>query len=1521
VEQDRAFAHQGFCELIQDFFRTRDSGSSAVSHPDLSDLAADLVALFPVLNEIGELRSAAQSGAAAGETDSKKAEDRTSVFELIARTLARLAQGKPLVLVLENLHGAELSVEALQYVVRRLGPTPTLVVGTYRQTEVGAKHPLLAILDAFADDPRFLAMTLGPLSASESRALVETFAGGARLADDLAERLYQATEGNPFFTKELVRSLLDSGGIARDASGDLSFSRGGEISSDALPATIQQAIERRIKRLPEGLRDLLSVAAVLGRSFEFRDLETLGEGVDGLEDSVDRLLAEGLLEEERESRGDRLAFTSGIVRDVLYGAFSRRKRRSLHRKYGDLLEKRYAGRLDRVYPELLHHFSQGDVPEKTVEYGLRLAEKALASSSPEEAVRVAKSTLDVLEDQDAALSREGEARLLLARAQRMAGNLDAALDEADAAVKVFEELGDGPNSLAAMVFAAEAAWQGRRVDETRRWVERGVDSARALSAVEQQKSLLSLAATAANLRGEYQRAAECLAEIERLSVREGASSAEEIPTGGRLAVAMASQISAREPAATQIDEETEILANVFETLVATDARGNPIPALCEEWTVLDGGTTVRLKLRRDVRFSDGTPLSAPSVRRSLTHTLLARGEEIPAAFATVRGVPELLAGAAQEVAGLRASGDDVLEIQLTTALPIFPALLTDRTVAVAYPTPEGVVGTGPYRVERFDEGGVTLGRNPLWRGAAARLEAVEFRVPMSPAEIAAGLRSGELDLGRDLLPEDLDALLREPRFKAGLVETPKKNTYFVTFNVGREAGGNEALRRALSSVVRTQDLVWSALGRFALPATGLLPPGILGHDAGRRHPHVTREKAASLVQSCGLPSPITLRAALHPFFRDRYHALTTALFALWEEIGVAVSIDTPTMTEYLESLQKPQAYDIRIGRWNADYDDPDNFTFSLFHSKNGIFRGFFSSPETDALLEEARRESRSVVREGLYRKFESLLIDGGILIPLFHDVDYRIASPRVRGLALRSDAPYVNYSELGKAEATAPVPSPALSWGTEVLHVPMSGVVDSIDPARADSVETSEVIPNVFETLTRDEGAHIVPWLASEFRAEKGGAQWRFHLRPSLRFHDGRALTARDVRSSVERLLTTAASQSRWLLSPIRGAKALLEGTATDLAGFHIVSPTELVIELEEPISFFPVLVSTPAAAIVPEGTGELGTSWRSGCAGTGPFRVVGFEPGKRLELERNPTYWRAGYPKSDGLTFRFGVAPEEIKSEFLAGRFSVATDLLPADAETLRHDPRFASGYRESPRLLTYFLGFNRNQGIFRDAAMRRGVIARLDATTLVKRTLGQRGFPANGLIPPGLLGHANGGRKPSTAGRAPEDAVAKQTVEIKARINPIFFGEYASFANEVTRILSEMGFTVRPINRTIAEYFEARRRTDIDLHLGRWDADYPDADSFVRGLLHTREGMMGLLCGSPEIDALAERGRAESDPRVRHSLYRQVEEILVRDALIMPLFHEQVYRFARPELEGLTVGFSAPTVAYENLRVRGKR
>ncbi len=1529
VEQNRSFSYQGFCELIEDYFQTRDTGASG-ERPDLSDLAPELIALFPQLSEIPELRAAVSGDSRiAGPAAEKKAEDRIQIFELMARTLTRVAGGKPLVLILENLHGAEASIEALEYIVRRLRPTPTLIVASYRQTETDKRHPFIRMLESFADDPRFVSLTLGPFSPSEHRALVESLVSAPKVSDALAQRLRDATEGNPFFTKELVRSLVDSGGIAKDDTGAWSFSKETELSADALPATIQQAVEKRIERLPEATRALLSVASVLGRTFESKDLALLAEDAKDLDDDLDRLVREGMLEEERESRGDRLTFSSGVVRDVLYAALSRRKRRSLHRSYAEILEKRHGGRLERVYPDLVHHYSQADVPEKTVEYGIALAHKSLDAFSAEEAIRVAKVALDYLEDAEDPADRvlEGETRLLLARGHRMAGSIEAALREAEAAVRVFEAEKKSESAARAALLAGEMAWQSRRVDEARQWVDRGLPAARTSGDADLLNRFLSLAVTLANLRGEYGRAAAFQAEIEKGTWREEAS-APEVRRGGTLVVAIANPIAATEPGKYEINEELEVMANVFETLATTDATGNLAPALCERWELADGARSVRLHLRPGVVFSDGSPLTAAAVKASFERAIRLSKDQMPAAFVAIRGASNHASGKSDGVSGIAAASERVVELRLEDPLPIFPSLLTDpRTAVVAAVGSDGnerVLGTGPFQVSSHAPERIVLERNPRHSGEASRVDRIEFRASLAAPSIAEGFRRGELDLVRDLAPKDLEEILRQPRFRAGLVEMPKKNVYFAMFHTGTPAGSNAALRRALAGAARAQDLVWGALGRFALPATGLIPPGILGHDPGRRQPHLSREKAIEMIRASGLTLPLTLRASIHPIFLDQYAGLTEALFRIWKELGVEVEVATKTMAEFIESWHPDRTFDVSLGRWIADYDDPDNFTFTLFHSGSGALRGYFSSPETDRILEEARSEPRPETREALYRRFEHALLDPGIFVPLFHDVDYRIGGPRVIHLELRSASPYVNYAELGKTGSAARPAAAERPATGGTLQVPIAGVVRSIDPVVCETQEQTEVVPSLFESLTRAlEGTRIVPWLASEVLPEAEGRRYRFRLRPGVSFHDGRRLTARDVRYSWERLLTTS-SVNRWLLSPVRGARRILDGKTTDLEGFHIVSPTEFFVELETPVAFFPAVIAYSPAAVVPEGTATIGASVREGVVGTGPYRLVRFEPGKRLELERNPTYWREGYPKNDAIVFRFGVSPEEARGEFLAGRVSITAELPTADADAFRHDPRFASRYREDPSLVTYFAMFNRHWGPLRDVELRRTLSRAVDVGPMVRRTLSRLFLPAYGLIPPGLLGYSAHGADsgpvsgPATPDSSVEATMAREPVDLTANVHPIFFGEFSKFFQELTEAFRAVGFRIRPVNRTMAEYMELQRKAETDLGIGRWNADYADADNFVHTLLHSDAGFFGKYVGGPEIDELAERGRTETDPGVRDALYRKVEELVARDALLLPLFYGQVYCFARPEVEGLGRLGANPTIAYENLWIR---
>jgi serine/threonine protein kinase/ABC-type transport system substrate-binding protein len=1512
VEQDQAFPYQGFCEAIQEYFRIKVTTSSGPV--DFSDLASDLVSLFPVLAEMTEF-TGGQKLIVTGET--KRTQDRTYIFDLLARSFARIGGGKPLIILFEELQNADVSVEALQYVVRRLAPTPTLVVGTYRTTEVDKHHPLTRMIKSFQGDRRFSQITLEPLAIHDYRSFLQTLIGSTEMEQSFIDKLYEATEGNPHFTKELVRSLIDSGRIIKNETGSWSLSGETTLSSEILPPTIQETVEKRIERLPQDWREILSTASVLGKTFELRDLESLTGKKETIEDVIDGLITSGFIEEERRSRSDQFVFSSGIVRDVLYAAVPRRKRRALHRKYAEDLEQRNAGRLDRVFPLLVHHYTEGDVPEKVIEFGVQAAKKSLEALSAEDALRTGKTVLEFLKgEEDSATELEGDVRLILADAHRLAGNTDAALQEFDSAIQVFQQIRKSERVLGAVVLAAHTAWDGRRVDETRRWVDKGLTLARSSMDTVALGELLSLAITVANLRGEFDQAKEYMQEAERTRpiVKE---KEEAVPSGGNLSVALAVPVTASHPVDIQILEEAEILGNVFETLLVMDQHGYVVPCLAESWDIQEKGKSFVFQLRTNIPMHNQQPLTAHVVKHALEKAIRHSKERLPAAFATIQGVPEFLDGKSDQIAGIVARSEKSLMIELQEPLPIYPSLLTDPRAAICQSetdTKTNLVGTGPFKIASFESNHVVLEKNSkYWNGHIAPLESIEFRCGVTSAEIVSGLNSGQIDLAGSLLPQDLESILQDHLLGASLVEAPKKTTYFAFFNSHNPLGQLPDLRKALSGILRIQDLVRGTLGRFALPAEGLIPPGILAHDPGRRHQPLLREQAIDLLKAAGLSAPVRIRAAVHPVLLDRYATLTKALFQVWSDIGVEVMTATPDMAKYLDSWTNNQNIDLWIGRWNADYDDPDNFTYTLFQSELGEFRNYYSSKELDALIEEARTEPNPQTREKLYRKIESLLIDNGFAIPLFHEIDYRIANPRIRKLKLHSSAPFVNYSELGKAEAFAPaIPR---KTGGGVIHVGMVAKITSLDPSLCTTVGQADILPNIFECLTRQgEGARIIPWLASEFHPEDGGMKFRFRLRDDVRFHDGRRLSSRDVRYSFERLLQNADAPARWLLSSVRGAKELANGEAKELSGFKIISALEFIVQMEHPLSFFPAILSYPVTGIIPEGSQDLSGASLNQCIGTGPFQVVGFESDRKIELEANANYWRRGFPKSDELIIHLGVPPADVLSGFQSGDFSVVGDLFPSDVEILRHS-KIPFKYQETPQLCTYFAFFNLHKHPLSDEKLRHQLIQAIDVEALVRRNVGRLALPAHSLIPPGLLGYEP---KHSRTKKSSSDQINAGSSTLVTMVGSVYDGPYSSLAEELFQSIRQLGFRLTKDPRK-ADFADANSLTqaasEVDFVITRWFGDYPDPDTFFYGLLHSKEGIYGIFSGTPELDRLIEKGRAETRPQVRHQIYQEADRLLTERAIILPLFHEKTYRFASPETQDFELNLAIQVVPYENL------
>jgi hypothetical protein len=715
--------------------------------------------------------------------------------------------------------------------------------------------------------------------------------------------------------------------------------------------------------------------------------------------------------------------------------------------------------------------------------------------------------------------------------------------------------------------------------------------------------------------------------------------------------------------------------------------------------------TVRLDLRRDVTFSDGSPLTTATAKASLERSIRLATDSMPPAFESILGV----SSSSRARRGRRRHRRHVrtqLQIRLHDPLPIFPSLLTDGRTAIVGVASDGAaaIGTGRSSASSHARPGDPAAQRKYWRAPPASI--ASSSAPRSRPPRSSRTRAGSTSSATCCLRTS--TIVRDARFRGGPI---RREEELLLRHVPRgEPGGISPRCRARRRDAQPE-FVWGALGRFAMPATGVIPPGVLGHDPGRRQHHCpargdradpgVRAPHAGAPPRGGAPPPGTSTRAHRAAAPVGGPGSSRVATRTMRSTGAGARRDRPDP-----------------GRWIADYD---NFTFGLVHSARASCAP--SSPRPRRTDPRGAQRGRPAVR--------------GPIPEVQHDLlerDPRAAVSR-RGLhrgsacgAWLRTAPYVNYSESARPASAGRQP-------------PTAGGGFSTCRSRAASVARAE--PHRHARTDRMHDQHLPdPDLGAGQVAGDAVARLRVlvgngaaHPFPAQarRPFDGRADGPRRpllVRTDPGESEQQPAGAAR----PDPGATAVLEGKRADLEGFHIVSPLEFSSTCGRSRS---LRQSCRIRRWRSSEDRRLRNELEGRAIRHGPFRVISFEPGRRLELERNPYYWREGYPRSEGIVFQFGVSPEEIRNEFLAGRFSLASDLLPADAEAFRHDSRFASGYRESPHLQTYFVAFNRHRGPLRDADLRRARSGRRRLGPGAPRPLA---IPAHGLLPPGLLGLRGG-------------------------------------------------------------------------------------------------------------------------------------------------------------------------------------
>jgi len=254
---------------------------------------------------------------------------RFQLNQAVAGLLHRLAEARPLLVVVDDLHWADVpSLSLLAFLAAELKDARLVVVGTYRDVEVVAGQPLAETLGALAREPVVERISLGGLDPADVARLIGRTIGG-RPAEPLVRAVHDRCGGNPFFITELLRLLQSERGLAAP---DATMAARRDI-----PVGVRDVLRRRLARLPEQTRTVLMVAAVAGRGF---DLDLIEE-VTGLEDdpaldAAEAAVLAGLILEDDRAAG-RYRFAHALVRETIYEGISRARRVRLHARVVDAL--------------------------------------------------------------------------------------------------------------------------------------------------------------------------------------------------------------------------------------------------------------------------------------------------------------------------------------------------------------------------------------------------------------------------------------------------------------------------------------------------------------------------------------------------------------------------------------------------------------------------------------------------------------------------------------------------------------------------------------------------------------------------------------------------------------------------------------------------------------------------------------------------------------------------------------------------------------------------------------------------------------------------------------------------------------------------------------------------------------------------------------------------------------------------------------------------------------------------------
>ncbi|MXN66360.1 ABC transporter substrate-binding protein [Stappia sp. GBMRC 2046] len=477
--------------------------------------------------------------------------------------------------------------------------------------------------------------------------------------------------------------------------------------------------------------------------------------------------------------------------------------------------------------------------------------------------------------------------------------------------------------------------------------------------------------------------------------------------------------------------------------------------------------------------------------------------------------------------------------------------------------------------------------------------------------------------------------------------------------------------------------------------------------------------------------------------------------------------------------------------------------------------------------------------------------------------------------------------------------------------------VSTLDPAIGYDWQNWSMIKSLFDGLMdyQPGTTELRPEIAESYEISEDGTVFTFKLRDGVKFHNGRALTAEDVKYSIERTVNPETqSPGAGFFGSIKGFEEASSGDADGLSGITVVDPHTIRFELSRPDATFLHVLALNFAHVVPkEEVEKYGADFGKHPVGSGAFKLSEWTLGQRLVFERFEDYWNAGVPKLDQIVFEVGQEPVVALLRLQNGEVDVPGDgIPPAKFIEVKNDPEFKDLIIQGGQLHTGYVTMNVTIAPFDKVEVRQAVNMAINKDRIL-RIINGRAVAANQPLPPSMPGYAADykgyGHDPEAARKLLADAGLADGFDTElyvANTDP-----QPRIAQAIQQDLKAIGINAAIKSLAQANVIAAGGEKDQAPMIWSggmaWIADFPDPSNFYGPIL----GCAGAVPGgwnwawycNADLDAKAAEADSMVDPDKageREAMWRDIYLKVMEDAPWAPVFNEERFTIRSGRIGG---------------------